>query len=193
MREYAHYKNYPKDKWRWPDFKPIELRSKSDNKLAIDEDAMDKLQQLRNLIDKPMKLTSAYRSPSHNKKVGGAKNSMHLRAKAFDVQMAGHDPAQFEAAAREVGFTGFGFYKKHGFIHIDTGREREWYGKGEKGRWFTKAVFFQRGPIPDMAQMDEPDFKLPFKPVKTSLTLGGIGLMIALFWGKIADFIGGLF
>ncbi len=47
LKEYAHYKNYPKAEWRWPNFKPNELRSKSDNKLMVDPDSMDKLQALR--------------------------------------------------------------------------------------------------------------------------------------------------
>ena len=192
MKEYAHYKNYPASKWRWPNFKPIELRSKSDNKLAVNEDAMDKLQALRTLIDRPMKITSAYRSPAHNKKVGGARASKHLRAEAFDIQMEGHDPAQFEAAAREVGFLGFGFYEKHNFIHIDIGPKREWYGKGETSRWFTKASFYQRGPIPDMAQMDEPDVKPKVNPVPV-VAVGGIAAAVAIFWDKVQAFIGGMF
>jgi hypothetical protein len=42
--------------------------------------------------------------------------------------MVNHDPAVFEAAARKVGFTGFGFYppKAGNFIHLDIGPPREW-------------------------------------------------------------------
>ena len=130
-KEYSHFKHYPKDKWRWPHFKPIELRSKSDNKLMVDPASMDKLEALRVKLDEPILLTSAYRSPAHNEKVGGAKNSMHLKAKAFDCQMKNHNPADFVKAAMEVGFTGFGFYEKSGFIHIDTGPARTW-----GNRWF---------------------------------------------------------
>ncbi len=32
----------------------------------------------------------------------------------------------FEAAAREAGFLGFGFYPRSDFIHIDLGPKREW-------------------------------------------------------------------
>ena len=37
-----------------------------------------------------------------------------------------HDPVAFEAAAREVGFLGFGFYPRSGFIHVDLGPARQW-------------------------------------------------------------------
>ena len=40
--------------------------------------------------------------------------------------MSNHDPAVFEAAARAVGFSGFGYYPKSGFMHIDTAEPRSW-------------------------------------------------------------------
>ena len=134
VKEYNHFDDFPRDEWHWPDFTPRELRSKSDNKLMVDPHSMNCLQDLRTLINKRMVLTSAYRSEAHNEKVGGAKRSQHRLAKAFDVQMPNHNPAELEAAARAVGFTGFGFYPDSTpqFIHIDTGPPREW-GK----RWWT--------------------------------------------------------
>lgn len=131
FKVYDHYDDFPKADWRWKDFKPKELACRGDNKLAVDEDAMDKLQALRDLLGKPIILNSAYRSPAYNRRIGGASKSMHIEARAYDCAMGNHDPARFEAAARQVGFTGFGFYPNHNFIHIDTGRPREW-GK----RWF---------------------------------------------------------
>jgi len=40
--------------------------------------------------------------------------------------MANHDPEAFETAARAVGFLGFGFYPRSGFIHVDLGPARQW-------------------------------------------------------------------
>ncbi len=40
--------------------------------------------------------------------------------------MANHDPVAFEAAARAVGFLGFGYYPRSGFMHIDLGPARQW-------------------------------------------------------------------
>jgi hypothetical protein len=45
---------------------------------------------------------------------------------AFDVRMDNHDPHELEAAARAVGFTGFGYYPRSGFMHVDTGPARSW-------------------------------------------------------------------
>ena len=40
--------------------------------------------------------------------------------------MANHDPKTFEAAARAIGFQGFGFYPRSGFFHVDLGPARSW-------------------------------------------------------------------
>ena len=138
--EYKHYKNYPMDQWRWPDFSPREMRSKGDNRLMIDPNSMDKLQALRDRVG-PISITSAYRSRAHNTAVGGAEASQHMKARAFDCSMWNQtDPALFEAIARDVGFTDFGFYSDSNFIHIDDrGRGGEW-----GARWFKK----WEGPLP---------------------------------------------
>jgi len=123
---FKNWKDVPADMWRWPNFSPEEIACRGTGKVGIDFDAMDKLQALRQRLGAPVMLNSAYRSPEHNKAVGGATNSQHLKARAFDVSMANHDPEAFEAAARAVGFTGFGFYRRSKFIHVDIGPAREW-------------------------------------------------------------------
>lgn len=111
---------------RWPNFAPQELACKGTGLLLLDWQAMDRLQALRNRLGRPLIITSAYRSPQHNRAVGGATRSLHMRGTAFDVRMENHDPAAFIAAARAVGFTGIGTYPRSGFIHVDTGPARSW-------------------------------------------------------------------
>lgn len=126
MTAYEHYSDVPMATWRWTSFSPREIACKGTGKVLVNEAALDKLQALRDRLRKPLILTSAYRSPEHNRAVGGAKNSMHMQGIAFDVRMDNHDPHEFEAAARAVGFTGFGYYPRSGFMHIDTGPSRSW-------------------------------------------------------------------
>lgn len=133
MRVYNHYNDYPVAAWRWPSFSPQEMACRGTGKLAINEAAMDKLQALRDRLGVPIIVNSAYRSPEHNRNVGGAAGSKHLLAEAFDVSMSNHNPAVFEAAARAVGFAGFGFYQRNNFIHVDVGPSREW-----GARWFQR-------------------------------------------------------
>lgn len=123
---YRSWRDFPAAEWRWPNFSPEELACRGTGQLMIDPPSLDRLQALRNALGVPMVVLSAYRSPEHNRAVGGAKHSQHLYARAFDVAMANHDPAAFERAARAVGFTGFGYYPRQGFMHIDTGPARQW-------------------------------------------------------------------
>jgi zinc D-Ala-D-Ala carboxypeptidase len=125
----SHFSEFDTRSWRWKNFSPAEIACRGTGKLLINEPALDKLQALRDRLGKPLIVRSAYRSPEHNRAVGGASRSKHLDCLAFDIAMANHDPVAFETAAREVGFLGFGFYPRSGFMHIDLGPERKW---GEK-------------------------------------------------------------
>lgn len=126
MRHYQSWKDVKPEDWKWKNFSPRELACKGTGQLLVDETAIDKLQQLRDALGVPLLITSAYRSPEHNKRVGGATNSYHMKGNAFDIRMENQDPDVFEIAAREVGFRGFGYYPKQGFMHIDLGPERVW-------------------------------------------------------------------
>lgn len=111
---------------RWKNFSPAEIACRGTGRIKISTEAMDKLQALRGKLGKPLIVRSAYRSPEHNKAVGGARASKHMEGTAFDISMANHDPVVFEAAARQIGFLGFGHYPRSGFMHIDLGPAREW-------------------------------------------------------------------
>ena len=123
---YADWRDVPDKLWRWPNFSPEEIACRGDDTIRITEAALDKLQALRDRVGKPLIVHSAYRSSDYNRNVGGARHSMHLQGAAFDISMANHDPVEFETAARAVGFTGFGFYPRQNFMHIDIGQARQW-------------------------------------------------------------------
>lgn len=144
---YKHYSAFPIKHWRWPNFTPAEVACR-DGSLMVNEDAMDKLQALRDLLGFPLIVLSAYRSPEHNANIGGVVNSHHTKACAFDVLMFGIDPVSFEKAARQVGFTGFGFYPEVPFMHIDIGRPRFW------GYRWNGIIFSPTGLLPEAADHD---------------------------------------
>lgn len=123
---YRNHRDLPEAAWHWPSFSPAEIACRGTGAIKIDADAMDKLQRLRNHLGKPLIVLSAYRSLAHNRAVGGAPHSKQMQGIAFDISMANHDPVVFEAAARAVGFSGFGYYPRSGFMHIDLGPAREW-------------------------------------------------------------------
>jgi zinc D-Ala-D-Ala carboxypeptidase len=126
IRTFRHFRDVPDTLWRWPNFSPAEIACRGTGALKLHPEALDKLQALRDRLGKPLILRSAYRSPEHNRAVDGAPRSKHMDGTAFDIAMGNHDPVAFEAAARAVGFLGFGYYPRSGFMHIDLGPARVW-------------------------------------------------------------------
>ena len=126
IRTFRHYSEVPERIWRWKNFSPAEIACRGTGQLKLVPEAMDKLQALRDRLGKPLIIRSAYRSPEHNRAVGGAKASKHMDGTAFDIAMSNHDPVAFETAAREAGFLGFGYYPRSAFMHIDLGPARSW-------------------------------------------------------------------
>lgn len=89
------------------------------------------LQVLRDHLGEPIHVNSGYRSPAHNDKVGGKKNSYHMKAMAADITCKSKTPKQLAAiiekliAAKKMKQGGIGIYA--GFIHYDV--------RGSKARW----------------------------------------------------------
>ena len=52
------------------------------------------LQVLRDAIGKTITINSAYRSPDYNKKIGGVKDSQHLKGNASDITVKGMTPKE---------------------------------------------------------------------------------------------------
>jgi len=97
----------------------------------------DNLQVLREHLGKPIRVISGYRSPKYNRKIGGARRSQHMLAKAADIKVAGMSPADVKAAIvslikdGSMAPGGVGLYTT--FTHYDVrGRNARWYGKGAK-------------------------------------------------------------
>ena len=95
------------------------------------------LQVLRDHIGKPIRIISGYRSPKYNRKIGGARKSQHMVAKAADIKISGMTPAEvkevivqlIKEGKMHVG--GIGLYTT--FTHYDVrGWNARWYGKGAK-------------------------------------------------------------
>ena len=90
------------------------------------------IQVLRDDIDESLTILSGYRTPSWNKKVGGAPKSMHLKAGASDLTTRSYTPAQLHARilklikAGKMKDGGLGLYKS--FVHYDIGPARRWKG-----------------------------------------------------------------
>lgn len=128
--EYDHYSEVPLNIWKeWPSryFHPKEIASHDTGRVLVDLHSLRCLENLRKLIGRPLIVTSGYRTPAHNKAVGGATNSLHMQGKAFDLRFAsGLGRIEIIHQAGIAGFQGIGVYDT--FVHVDTGRKRYWMG-----------------------------------------------------------------
>lgn len=81
---------------------------------------VDALEQFREKVGRAVVITSGYRCPEHNRKIGGAPQSRHLFGDGVDIRLAGLGRPIEELAeiARSCGFTGIGLYDDH--LHIDV-------------------------------------------------------------------------
>ena len=79
---------------------------------------IDKLQQLRDMINKPIIITSGYRCKAYNKHIGGADNSPHLTGEASDIQVKAIAPITLAIIASKIAYIRIGIYDKH--THIDV-------------------------------------------------------------------------
>ena len=77
-------------------------------------------------------IISAYRSPATNEMLRGksngvARKSQHLLGRAIDVRLTDLDTAELRDVALSLQRGGVGYYSKSDFVHVDTGRVRQWY------------------------------------------------------------------
>jgi len=86
------------------------------------------LNGLRNMVGRPVIITSGYRCEEHNKAIGGSKNSMHVRGLAVDFYIKGMDWNVQKAIVLnawikfivDYGITlRLGIYEDKKFFHID--------------------------------------------------------------------------
>lgn len=83
-------------------------------------------------VQTPFQVISGYRSPKTNATLrstrggGVAKHSLHMDGQAIDVRLPGVPLADLRDAALSLRLGGVGFYPRDQFVHLDTGRVRNW-------------------------------------------------------------------
>ena len=73
----------------------------SDVKMNVIE-LIDNLNVLRQELGSPLFVNSGYRSPEHNKSIGGSLNSQHLIGKAADIRSNEYTPKQIKEKIEEL-------------------------------------------------------------------------------------------
>jgi len=100
---------------------------------AMDPNLIDQLHVLVSVLDtkERVHVLSGYRTTETNaalrkRSSGVAKYSLHMEAKALDLNIPGFSAKDIQTAAMSMKAGGVGYYRSSGFVHIDTGRVRAW-------------------------------------------------------------------
>lgn len=103
-------------------FKKEELACPCCQLSGVKEEALMRLQVLRDLCDFPLQISSGYRCKKYNeKKIKGSPKSRHLTGEAFDISTKSLRAKQKFKLLQEVIHIfkgGIGIYDMH--IHVDT-------------------------------------------------------------------------
>lgn len=101
----------------------------------VDPELAEKLQRIRDVVGKKIKITSGYRCLKRNQDAGGGTNSRHRYGMAADWRLEDRslNPVALGILASAVGFGGIGIYWYAGnmFCHADT--------RGTKATWLCDA------------------------------------------------------
>lgn len=99
----------------------------------IDPGLLDLLHQVASRLGTrhPFEVISGYRSPTTNaalrrKSEGVAARSLHMVGQAIDIRVAGVALTSLRTAALDLKGGGVGYYAVSNFVHVDTGRIRQW-------------------------------------------------------------------
>lgn len=110
-------------------FKVKEFACKDGSQVVfIDSYLVSILDILRNKVEKPVIITSGYRTPTWNKKVDGAKYSYHMRGMAADIRVNGMSAKEIAGKLDKIVPNECGIIVYKSWVHIDTRTSK--YRKG---------------------------------------------------------------
>lgn len=111
----------------------LDCRCNTCTETLLDDEMLDRLQKLRDLIGKPIIITSSYRCPVGNARAGGVANSNHKQGIATDLYVAGMLPSEVAKHAEKAGFREIlCYYPQKAFVHVGT-RKDKWFATTTNG------------------------------------------------------------
>lgn len=113
-----------------PHFKVREFACKDgSDAILISEELSELLENIRTRWNRPVTVTSGYRTPSHDIQVGGSGSGYHTKGMAADIVISGVSPAVIALYAQsllgEQGGVECGCYPTGGYVHVDV-RPSKW-------------------------------------------------------------------
>ena len=113
---------------QFPNFEKREFDCSHCGQNEMKSEYLHRLQALRTLYGKPMRITSGYRCPQHPIEAAKAEPGPHTTGLACDVGVEGAEAHQLLKLALNQGFMGLGVQQKGAgrFLHLDMASD---YGR----------------------------------------------------------------
>lgn len=97
------------------------------DKVIVNTELIDVLEDIRAHFNKPVNVTSGYRTPEYNTKIGGVKNSQHTKGTAADIKVSGIPAKEVQKYLKHKYQNKYGIGSYSTFTHIDV--------RAKKARW----------------------------------------------------------
>lgn len=97
------------------------------DKILIDSELVEVLENVRKHFNNPVIITSGYRTPEYNKKIGGVKNSQHTKGTAADIKVKMVTANEVQNYLKRKYWDKYGIGSYQNFTHIDV--------RHKKARW----------------------------------------------------------
>jgi uncharacterized protein YcbK (DUF882 family) len=95
----------------------------------MDVELLGVLERIRWHFNSPITITSGCRCESHNKRVGGAENSMHTKGLAADIKVKGAAPDMVYGFLNKTYPDKYGIGLYNNWTHIDVRKNKARWGK----------------------------------------------------------------
>jgi len=112
-----------KEKVRYFNYSEFDSPDVQGSGQMMDKTLLEMLDEVRDKFDKPIHITSGFRTPAHNEAVGGVETSSHLKGLAVDIACTNSkDRFDLINCLLDVGFSRIGVGNT--FIHADIDQDK---------------------------------------------------------------------
>jgi len=123
---FRHWRDVRPDEWPLKFFTPEEVSDSRDGSIVLHKSFGLRMDEMRKDFGSPIRVNSWYRTPEHDRSIGGKGN--HSGGWAADIAPANNDWHGLLTKAFEFQFLGIGM-NMPSFIHIDDNHDYERRGK----------------------------------------------------------------
>lgn len=110
------------DRFIAPHFRLREFAQTGHDIVIVNAVALMALNNFRQAVGRPVRITSAYRTKEHNAKVGGVPTSLHREGSAFDIKVRYDDAEIIIVMLKAAGFNEVIFYPDDDHFHVAVER-----------------------------------------------------------------------